>query len=130
MNGLLEFAKEEHIQIDFFPMKKIKACSIPRSIAINPNMIENNRELKECIAHELGHQATGSFYKLRSRFETRSRMEERATRWAVQKLISADSLKKALEKGYTEVWQLAEYFDVPENFIKDTIRIHKLKGNL
>lgn len=130
MNALFEFAKDEHVQIDFFPMSRVKACSIPHSIAINPNMIEDNRELKECIAHELGHQATGSFYRLSSKFETRSHMEERATRWAVQKLISVGNLKKALKKGYTEVWQLAEYFDVPENFIKDTIRIHKLKGNL
>lgn len=130
MNGLLEFAKSEHIKIDVYPMNKVKACSIPHSIAINPNKIKTNRELKECLAHELGHQATGSFYKLNSKFETRSRMEERATRWAVQALISAKDLKRAFKKGYTEVWQLAEYFDVPENFIKDTVRIHKLKGNL
>lgn len=130
MNALLELAKEEHIQIDLFPMNSVKACSIPNSIALNPNKIKTSREFKECLAHELGHQATGSFYKLNSKFETRLRMEERSTRWAVQKLIPAEDLKIALKNGYTEVWQLAEYFDVPENFIRDTIRIHKLKGNL
>lgn len=130
MNGLLKFAKEKNIQIDFFPMSKVKACSIPYSIALNPNNIKNHQELKECLAHELGHQATGSFYKLNSKFETRARMEERSIRWAVQMLIPAEDLKKAFKKGYTEIWQLAEYFDVSESFIKDTVRIHKLKGNL
>lgn len=130
MNGLLKLAKDEHVKIDFFPMNQVKACSIPYSIAINPNAISNNRELKDCLAHELGHQVTGSFYKLNSKFETRSRMEERATRWAVQTLISAEDLKRAFKKGYTEAWQLADFFDVTEDFIKDTVRIHKLKGNL
>ena len=57
-------------------------------------------------------------------------MEERATRWAVQELIPADKLLSAFKNGYTEVWQLAEYFNVTENFIKDTIRVHKVKGNI
>lgn len=130
MNGLLEFAKENHIKIELFPMRTVKACSIPHSIALNPNKIKTNQELKECLAHELGHQATGSFYKLNSKFETRARMEERSTRWAVQMLIPAEDLKKAFQKGYTQAWELAEYFDVTESFIKDTVRIHKLKGNL
>ena len=130
MKCLLEFAKNENIHIDIFPMDKVKACSIPHSIALNPNKIKTAQEYKECLAHELGHQATGSFYKLNSKFETRTRMEERATRWAVEQLVSVEELEDAFKKGYTEVWQLAEYFDMSEDFIKDVIRVHKLKGNL
>ncbi len=130
MNGLLEFAKNEHIKIDLFPMNKVTACSVPHSVAINPNKIKTNRELKECLAHELGHQATGSFYKINSKFETRTRMEECATRWAVEQLIPAEDLKKAFKKGYTEIWQLTEYFDASEDFIQNAIRIHRTKGNI
>ena len=116
LNQLNQYAINHNIDVDFFPMRATKALSMP--------------ELIDAYAHELGHHETGSFYKLKSTFETRQRMEERATRWAVQELIPADKLLSAFKKGYTEVWQLAEYFNVTENFIKDTIRIHRVKGNI
>ena len=130
LNQLNQYAINHNIDVDFFPMRATKALSIPGAIALNPLMIHTMPELIDAYAHELGHHETGSFYKLKSTFETRQRMEERATRWAVQELIPADKLLSALKKGYTEVWQLAEYFNVTENFIKDTIRIHRVKGNI
>ncbi len=130
MNGLLQIANEENIKIDFFPMKKVKALSIPRSIAINPNKINTNRELKEALAHELGHHMRNAFYTIHSSLETKKRQEERATRWAVQTLVLAEEIKKAFKKGYVELWQLADYFDVSEEFMADAIRVHRLKGKI
>lgn len=130
MDKLYQLAKEANIEIDYYPTKKLKAFSIPHAIIINPQMTKNEQEIKEIFAHEMGHQATGSFYKFNSKFETRSRAEERATRWAVQTLIPAEDLKSAFEQGYTEIWQLAEYFDVSEDFMKDTVRVHTVKGNI
>lgn len=130
LNQLNQYAINHNIDVDFFPMRAAKALSIPGAIALNPLMINTMPELIDAYAHELGHHETGSFYKINSKFETRQRMEERAIRWAVQELIPADKLLSAFKKGYTEVWQLAEYFNVPENFIKDTIRVHRVKGNI
>lgn len=127
---LYKFANDKKINITYFPMKKVKAFSIPSEIILNPAKIKTNCELKEGLAHELGHQATGSFYRVNSKFETRERMEERATRWAVQYVIPAKELKEALQNGCTEVWQPAEYFDISKDFIQDTIRVHKVKGNI
>lgn len=130
MNGLLKIANDEHIKIDFFPMEEVKVVSIPKSIALNPNKVETNRELKVMLAHELGHQKRNAFYNIRSTQETRKWQEERATRWAVDTLIPFDDIKKAFKKGYTEIWELADYFDVTEDFIKDAVRVHKIKGRL
>lgn len=36
----------------------------------------------------------------------------------------------SVNKGNTEVWQLAEYLDMPEQFIRMAIDIYKLEGKL
>lgn len=130
MNGLLKIANDEGIRIDLFPMSKNKSVSIPKAIALNPNKIETNRELKVILGHELGHHKRNAFYTVKSSLEARGWQEERATRWAVNTLLPVDEIKEAFKKGYTETWQLAEYFDVTEDFVKDAVRIHKLKGRL
>lgn len=130
MNGLLKIANDEDIKIDFFPMKEIKVVSLTNAIALNPKKVETNRELKVILAHELGHHKRNAFYKISSTLETRERQEEKATRWAVDTLLPAEEIKKAFKKGYTEVWQLAEYFDVTEAFVNEAVRIHRLKGHL
>lgn len=130
MNRLFQIANRDHIRINFFPMKSIKAFSMPNEIIINPKQIHNHIEFKECVAHEMGHQKRNAFYDISSTYETKSRQEERATRWSTQFLVPVDELKKAVRLGYTETWQLAEYFDVSEKFMLEAIRVHKLKGNI
>ena len=99
LNQLNQYAINHNIDVDFFPMRATKALSIPGAIALNPLMINTMPELIDAYAHELGHHETGSFYKINSKFETRQRMEERATRWAVQELIPADKLLSAFKRG-------------------------------
>lgn len=130
MTSLHSIAEKNNIEVDYFPMKKLKAFSLAHTIIINPELVKTVREEKECMAHELGHQIKNAFYDIDSTLETRARQEERATRWAVQKLIPARELKEALKKGYTEIWQLAEYFDVSCEFMADAVRVHKLKNNI
>lgn len=74
---------------------------------------KNNR-----ILHELGHCATGAFYHAYSPLETRSRCEHKAKRWAIKKAVPKGRLLTAFKRGYVEVWQLAEYFNVDEPLIK------------
>lgn len=78
---------------------------------------------KEQLAHELGHCATGSFYTPNT-LSLRSRCEYRADKWAIKKLISKDELIEAIERGYTEPWQLAEYFEVTEKFIIKALKFY------
>ena len=81
------------------------------------------------MAHELGHCLTGSFYNRHTQFDVRQRHENRADKWAVRQVISVEDLDTAIASGYTEVWQLAEYFCVTEQFMRKAICLY-VHGNM
>lgn len=81
------------------------------------------------MAHELGHCLTGSFYNRHTRFDVRQRHENRADKWAIRQTISVEDLDAAIASGYTEVWQLAEYFSVTEQFMRKAICLY-VHGNV
>ena len=83
-----------------------------------------------CLAHELGHHVKGALYKKDTLVFTRGQCEYKADKWAVHKLIPIRSLYAAFRKGYVQIWQLAEYFDVTEEFVQRTIEIYKQEGKL
>ena len=72
------------------------------------------RQERVCLAHELGHCETGAFYTRYSAVDNRDKCEQMAQRWAIQVLVPLDELKRQLQAGLREPWQLAEYFQVPE----------------
>lgn len=86
------------------------------TIVIDNDKIHTEQENNVIMAHEIGHCETGAFYNERS-LELRSRMEYRADKWAIKKLVPEDELIEMFEKGITETWELAEYFDVTEDFM-------------
>lgn len=85
--------------------------------------IDSMPELMVCAAHEIGHCVTGAFYTEKS-FDLRSRMEYRADKWAIKKLLPKSEMEEALKNGYVEVWQLAEYFEVTEEYVKKALWIY------
>ena len=123
---LFDYAQAEGIDIDWFPMKRAESLSLPYGdglygIAIDPKQIHSRSDLIHKLGHELGHCATGSFYNRYSSFDCRQRHENRAEKWAITKLVPADQLQIAVDHGYTEIWDLAELFDVPEEFMKKAV---------
>lgn len=81
------------------------------------------------LGHELGHTETGSFYSEMSCLDLRQRHENRADRWAIQKLIPVCDFDQAVGSGLTEVWQLADFFNVTEEFMRKAICLY-LFGNV
>ena len=79
------------------------------------------RELKGVCLHELGHAATGALHKISSPFETVERSEYRANRWAAQQHLSVEAFFDAFDVGCRDLWELAEYFDLPERDIKNAL---------
>ena len=128
MSDLYDVAEKSNITIYNFKMKKAKAISIPGKIGIDESKMKNNSELNVCLAHELGHQFKNAFYDISSTFETRERQEARATRWAINELVPVDELLEAFKAGYTEVYDLAEYFNVTEDFIRNAFYIYEVNG--
>ena len=81
------------------------------------------------LAHELGHCFTGSFYNIHAAVDCRRKHENKADKWAVQTLIPVEELDDAIAEGCTEVWELAERFQVTEDFIRKAVCLY-VHGNM
>lgn len=137
LTNLYELAEKDDIPIIGFHIHNKEVGALSQCdddgdciIAIDDTKIKNEADLKVKMAHELGHCETGAFYNRYSPYDEIGRHEYRADKWAVYELIPFDELVEALEKGYDEAWQLAEYFDVSEDFIDRAFYIYKAKGLL
>ena len=69
------------------------------------------------MAHEIGHCETGSFYNIYSPFDIRAAHERRADTRSYQMLVPHDELQAAVKRGLTEVWELADEFGVPCDYM-------------
>ena len=132
VNDLYEIAEQSHIRIDEFKLDEdTNSLAVyfdgAYAIALNLNKIKTRKQLITAFAHELGHCQTHSFYNVYSKFDVRSKHEHRADRWAIEKLLPIAELEEALEKGYVEKWQLADYFEVTEDLIKKAFWIYFYK---
>ena len=130
MNKLYKIAEDNNVDIDYIPLRELKAVSIPGSVALDPKKIKTQQEEREVLAHELGHQMRYAFYTFTDSDITKARKEERADRWAVMQLIPPDELRKAFSAGMVMIYQLAEYFDVSYDFMHTAIRIYRAKGEI
>ena len=132
LQGLYETADGLGLQICYFPMGQITAISTPDGfIGMDVYKLENTAEETVCLAHEMGHCLTGSFYTVESSLCQQRRCEERADRWAMGQLVPLEELKGLLERGVTRPDELAEHFGVPEQFLRKCVQFYKeAKGAL
>ena len=119
LDELYDRAQQQGIEIDNFAMREIVSVSFPENwIAIDTRKIKTRAEEKVVLAHEIGHCETGSFYNIHSPFDLRERHEYKANKRSYQIPIPHAELKAAVKKGLTEIWELAEYFDVPCEYMQ------------
>lgn len=123
ISKLYDIAEENEIDIDYFPMMAATSIATPYGVAIDLDKLNTSADEKACLAHELGHCMTGAFYSVKT-LETRGRMEERANRWAIYRLVPIRRLLNAVKSGITEKWEPADYFDVPESFVDVATRFY------
>lgn len=83
--------------------------------------IDDSAEEAVVVAHEGGHFSTGATHKLCSRYDLIEKHEYKAWKWAVQNYISEDDLDDAIADGYTDIWSLAEHFDVTPDFMRKAV---------
>ena len=132
--SLYRYAEQCGIDVDWFDLMQVPSLSIALpgdgySIAINPWKLGTIAQETVALAHELGHCETGSFYNCYAALDIRQKHENRADKWAIRQLITADALAQAQSDGYTELWQLADYFSVTPEFMQKAICLHT-HGNL
>lgn len=120
----------DHFKVSFFTYDVGEEKSVTLelnhkyAIFIDPFRIETIPEMKRALAHELGHCATGCTHTVSSPLDLIEKHEYKANKWAIERYIPFDSLCQAIKEGYTERWQLAEYFDMPEAFLEKALQYY------
>ena len=112
--------------IYYLPLKESQSLSIQENgkcyIALSAG--QDERLEKQNLAHELGHCEYGGFYNIHSPYDIRSRVENRANRWAYVTALPLDEIRKAIKAGNHELWELADYFDVTPEFMENGLRFY------
>ena len=91
------------------------------AVFLDFTQIRSTRLLRGVCCHEMAHVATGALHKVSSPYDLVERSEYRANRWCAQHHLTIDDFREAFRAGYTEPWQLAEYFDLPERDVKNAL---------
>lgn len=94
-------------------------------IAIRRNL--STKEKGCVLAEELGHYFTTVGNILDQTDEGNRKQELRARLWAYDKLIGLDGIMQAYEHGCTSLYETAEYLEVTEDFLSETLQTYKSK---
>jgi len=132
-SNIYEIAEKSNIPIVYMQSRCSIALSVRLAkgnyiIGIDPGKVDNPIEEHAIIAHELSHCITDSFYNTKTPLNTRGRMEYRANCKMVTLLVPPETILNAIKAGYTEVWEIAEYLNMPEWVINTAIFIYRRKG--
>ena len=100
------------------------------AVFLDFSKIPSLRLLRGVCCHELGHIATGALHKVDSPYELVERSEYRAARWVTENYLTEEAFRDAFRAGYVELWQLSEYFDLPESVIKDALTYWKERKSI
>ena len=77
---------------------------------------------KTCIlAEEIGHYFTSSGDILDTKKPDNLKQELRARKWAYNKVVPVERIVEAAGKGNVTLWDMAEYLDVDEEFLRDCL---------
>lgn len=131
LDQLHAYAEENRIHIFFMrlgfnPAVTIKYLdNIDFDVALDPTQVSGEYAEKVALMHELAHIATGAFYSDFHDLNYRRKMEKLAQRWLIKFLIPYEKLSAAIKEGYHEIWELAEYFEVPPDFMAEAVEYYQ-----
>ncbi|MBQ7492362.1 MAG: ImmA/IrrE family metallo-endopeptidase [Clostridia bacterium] len=130
LQRLYQRAEALGLQVYFLPLQARRGISTPDgAIGMDPDRQESAAAEAVCLAHEMGHCVTGSFYTAEAGRIERLRCEARAQRWAYDALVPLEELRRLLRQGVTRPDELAEHFDVTEGFLRECLDYYKNTKN-
>lgn len=115
------------------PLTKSVSLALPDGamfIGIDDSVMQSRAEERVHLAHELGHCVTGAMYNIRCPIMPRQRYERIADAYAIKKLVDEDELRRVIDEreGDISVWELSEWFDVTEEFMKKALAFYFKKN--
>lgn len=130
-SDLYRMAEEDGVGVFAYKLPKTRSMSavLPdgyMAIGIDYDALTSTAEERVHLAHEIGHCKTGSFYNKYSCYDVREKHERRANVYAVLHLMPLDEIHEAYRCGCREIWDMAEYFDVTEEFAKFALMYYKV----
>ncbi len=132
--ALYDLARQQNIDVLTHPLPQTGSLSVMLEggrcfVGLDRSVCDGATQERVHLSHELGHCVTGSFYNIYAAVECRQRHENRADKWAISTLIPVEDLDEAVAQGCTEIWELAERFQVTEEFMRKTV-CYYVHGNL
>ena len=122
---LSAFAQKRNTQVYEHHLPECGSISVKAGelcfIGIDPAYFPEPAERAVAMAHEIGHCETDAFYCPHAPRITRSKLERKATVWAIEHIIPYAKLKEATERGITEEGELAEHFEVTCEFVRAAV---------
>lgn len=138
-DAMLQLAEDEGIEVEQFdfipPIRGIYYVGedAPPIIGLDNSLMSDFTSLRCVLAEELGHHFTTAgcfmprqFFNHGDRLHI-SKIEFKAMKWAVNYLIPEDELLDAIGSGLYEPWELAEHFNVTEEFAKFRLKLFGAK---
>ena len=126
LNDFYTYAREEDIDIYAYPIGFRIAASLrlgsQRATFFDFDQLPTLADTNWAAAHESGHHHTGAYHKAESPHQLVAQAEYRADRWIAEHFLTAEAFEEAFSQGYTELWQLAEYFEMPERDIQAALQ--------
>ena len=134
IRDLYALAEQQNIEVLSFPLPGNESMSVMLEdgrcfVGMDESVRDGGVQERVHLSHELGHCITGSFYNRYAAIDYRQRHENRANKWAIQALIPVEKLDDAIAEGCTEIWELAERFQVTEAFIRKAVCLY-VHGNV
>ena len=125
-NDLYRIAEQSGIQVDRCDLKLNRSISAiyMDKLFVGLDKSISGAEERVCLAHEIGHCETCSFYNIYSPLDVRGKHERRANVWAIKAMIPYADYIKALKKGKTNIYSLADFFGVTEDFMRKAVEYY------
>lgn len=131
LNRLYDLAEKENIRIYDYNISDVLGMfiNVASINAITLNKGLTSYQEKSTLAEELGHYYYDATYPVNTTdISLISKQEYRAKKWAYNILIPAQDLISAFKNGIDNISDLANYFEVPEQFMEECISYYKERG--
>lgn len=92
-----------------------------KGVFVDYGRIDTTAEEAVTLLHEGGHCATGATHAITSSADLIEKHEYKAEKWAIQNAVSREELDAARDAGCQEIYELAEYFNLTEAFMRKVV---------
>lgn len=126
LSDFYDFCRQNRVQVIPFQGVPAPGATIRDgrryAVFLDFSQIPTTRLLRGVCCHEMSHVATGALHKVSSPYELVERSEYRANRYMAQKFLTEAAFREAFSAGCRELWQLAEWFDLPQEDVEKALQ--------